>query len=206
MPFDEAEVSRDTAGQFAEKRGTAPELSLRSTSGPVSPADQVHAEDTELAREWVARDIMGQMARPPRSSNDRRVQEELARRGDEVQRRAEGIARSNGPRRAFEAGEPHYLDSYIEESFDSSATSDAIMEVRSNITGVRSGGLSPGRIEGLQARKPGKRISKQEAVAQLDEQLVMLQRMMETRGRSNSVIVHNARAAHRRDTAAYTQS
>lgn len=206
MAFNEAAVSRDTIGQFSEKQGSAPELSLRSTGGPESPADRVHPEDTELAREWVARDIMARMKRPPRSANDRRVQEELAQRDSEVQRRAEGIARSNGPRRAFEAGEPHYLDPYIEESFDSEATVSAIAEVRESITGVRSGALSPERVDGLQIRKPGKRVSKKEAVAQLEGQLTNLQKMMETRGRSNSVLVHNARAAYRRDTTAYTQS
>lgn len=168
-----------------------------------SEHDEIHPEDIAEAESRLAIDIANQLWPDVKNVNDPRVRDELKAQADRVQRHARTIARSHGPARAFKAGDPHPLDSYLDAIWDGSEGGFSEETLKLQLEGNRalrealaSGNASPRHVIGTGYRGNTRKLANE----YLDNNERSIEEALATRGRANAVNVSNARSRARRDT------
>jgi hypothetical protein len=190
-----------TCEECCDDNGEPRPIPLELVEDPnYSKHDEIHPEDITEAEQRLAIDIQNQLWPEVRSVNDQRVRDELVLQADKVQKRAKVLARMHGPARAFKAGEPHYLDTYLDDIFEGKtpgfSKESLELMLQSNEAmrrGLVQGNVRPRDVIGTGYRGDTRKLANQ----YLDNNERSLKEALETRGRANAVNVSNARHAHR---------
>lgn len=167
-----------------------------------SAYDEVQPSDIQEAEERLAIDIVNQLWPEVKSVHTERVRDELTAQHDRVQRHAKTIARNRGPERAFEAGDPHPLDSHLDAIWEGKSAGFSEDNLRSMLDSTRElrTALAEGRARPRDVIGTGYRgDTRKLANTYLDSNERSLERALATRGRANALNVSNARSFARRE-------
>lgn len=165
-----------------------------------SKYDEVLPEDIAEAEARLAQEIANNLWPDVRNVKDQRVRDELVAQADKVQKRAKFIARSKGPVRAFRAGEPHYLDDYLERIWREEAPgfSEESLKLMLQSNEMMRRGLVHGNVKPRDVIGTGYRgNTRKMANDYLDANKAKIEEALATRGRSDAVNVSNAQHNHR---------
>lgn len=193
----------ETCEQCCDDNGDPRPVPLElSKPADYSPFDEVRDEDLAEAYERAKVQEFNNIYPSATSRDDPRILAKLDANSDSIRRHAQLIARLNGPRRAFEAGEPHFLDSYLDDIWEGKTGGYSKEKLEADLADTRKlrDGLLGGSVKPRQVIGTGyKGNTRKLAQTWLDNHERGIELALQTKGRANSVNVGNARSYMRRD-------